>query len=315
MNIKDIFNVFSNRTKNHKEIKVSISLETRNKIIMVIDRSLKEPSDYIGLGSNYSFKGALLQVREMFQLKLGQFELNNSSRNELEDILNFIGNCKTENFLDFIEYIFKTKEFDRVSGDIKNKIISDINYVFQQDDIHFKLTDYVEEWNEDNSDPRIPNALVSKRTIIAYPQVIAKDDDFTYSKIINPTLDVLKDKRFSNANKEFLEALDHYKNKRYKESITSCCSSVESTIKMIFKIKKLEYNVNSTLSPLIDQLVKKTDLYDWLKSVLISPATIRNKLGSSHGKGDKDIVANKEEARYQINIAASEIIFLVNELV
>lgn len=314
MSIKDIFNVFSNRTKNHKEIKISISIETRNKIIMIIDRRLKESDGHISLGSNYSFQKALIQVREMFQLKLGQFALNNSNRDELEDIAKFIDNCEAENFLDFIEYIFKTKEFDRIPGDIENKIISDINYVFQQDGILFKLTSYVEEWNEDNSDPRIPNALVSKRTIIAYPQVIAKDDDFTYSEIINPTLDVLKDKRFSNANKEFLEALEHYKNRRYKESITSCCSSVESTIKMIFKIKNLEYNTNSTLSPLIDQLSKKTNLYDWLKSVLISPATIRNKLGSSHGKGDNNIVTNREEARYQINITASEIIFLINEL-
>ncbi|MBV4426520.1 DUF7014 domain-containing protein [Clostridium tyrobutyricum] len=309
MNIKDIFNVFSNRTKNHKEIKISLNLETRNKIIMIIDRNLKEGNGNICLGANYSFEDALLQVGEMFQLKLGQFTLNNSSRDELEDILNFIGNCEAENFLDFIEYIFKTKEFDRISGDIENKIINDINYIFQQDNINFKLTSYIEEWNNNT---RFPNS--STRNIISYPQIISKDDDFTYSEIIAPALDILKDKRFSNANKEFLESLDHYKNKRYKESITSCCSSIESTIKIIFKIKSIQYNLNSTLSPLIDQLSKKTSLYDWMKNVLISPATIRNKLGSSHGKGDNDIIVNREQARYQINITASEIIFLINEL-
>lgn len=41
---------------------------------------------------------------------------------------------------------------------------------------------------------------------------------------------------------------------------------------------------------------------------------IRNKLGLSHEKGENNINVNRNEARYQINITAAEIIFLIDKL-
>lgn len=286
---------------------------------MVLQNSIenKNPNTFYGDRTIRSFADFLLQIRELFKFKLGKFRLiDNKPLNEWEDILNFIQNCKWKYFLDFLEYIFQTRCIKARDVEFQNELVENINYILQQDNIKFQLTSYVEEWielrYEDNLHPYINGR---EKNVIAYPQIINKEDDFTYSEIVLPVLEVLKDTRFKNANKELLEALDHYKNKRYKECITSCCSSIESTIKVIFKIKNIDYNANSTLSPLVEQLIKTTNIYEGLKSALISPATIRNKLGSSHGKGDKEIVTDKEQARYQINITAAEIILLIEELI
>lgn len=320
MNIKSILNVFSNRSKSNKQLKeITINQETRSRIIMVLQNSIenKNPNTFYGDGTIKSFPDFLLQIRELFKLKLGKFRLvDNNSLNEWDDIFNFIQTCKWDYFLDFLEYIFQTKCIKVRDAEFQNKLVEDINYILQQDGINFQLTSYVEERIKSQYEGNLhPYINTTTKNVIAYPQIIKKEDEFTYSEIILPSLEVLKDTRFKNANKELLEALEHYKNKRYKECITSCCSSIESTIKVIFKIKNIDYNANSTLSPLVEQLIKTTNIYEGLKSALISPATIRNKLGSSHGKGDKEIITDKEHARYQINITAAEIILLIEELV
>lgn len=319
MNIKSILNVFSNRSRSNKQLKViTINQETRSRIIMILENSIKNKNTntFYGDSTIRSFPDFLLQIRELFKFKLGKFRLiDNKPLNELEDILNFIQNCRWQYFLDFLEYIFQTRCIKARDAEFQNELVENINYILQQDNIKFQLTSYVEEWIELKYEDHLHPYINGRgKNVIAYPQIINKEDDFTYSEIVLPVLEVFKDTRFENANKEFLEALDHYKNKRYKECITSCCSSIESTIKVIFNIKSIKYNTNSTLAPLVEQLIEKTNFYEGLKNSLISPATIRNKLGSAHGKGNKEVIADKEQARYQINISAAEIIVLIEEL-
>lgn len=319
MNIKEIFNVFSNRKEDSKVIKYSISIETRNRVLIIMDRKIKEIKN--GYSFNHEsnvFQKSLVNVREMFQLKLGRMNLANNA-DALEDILIFLSKCENETFLDFIEYIFRSNEFN-ISEVTKNEMISDINFIFEQDEIPFRLTKYIEEWVDTvNGDvvslDALPFGNPLRKNIISYPQIINKDDDFTFSEIVTPVLELLKDSRFNNANKEFLEALEHYKNNRYKECITSCCSSLESTIKVICKIKKWEFSPNSTCNPLVLLIIEKSQLPKWYDSILTGPASFRNKLGSSHGKGDQNVTATKNQARYQINITAAEIIFLIEEIV
>jgi len=320
--LKDIFSVFSNRRKkNRDKVKeIVIMNETRNRIVLVLKEKINEKNmnSYNSYSANFSnmLNEMLLQVRDLFLVKLGRFNLqdNVNNQNELMDVFNFILNCEGEYFLDFLEYIFITKCFNNVNGQLINSIVKDINYIFEQDKVQFQLTNYVVEWKDEQGQNIYGMSGGKIRSIIAYPQIISKDDDFTYSEMIKPTLELLKDNRFNNANKEFLEALEHYKIKNYKESITSCCSSIESTMKVLCKIRKWEYKENSTLNPLLLFIVEKGELPKWYENMLIIPATIRNKIGSSHGKGDQNIIASRNQARYQINIAAAEIIFLIEEL-
>ena len=316
MDIKTILNVFSNRFKNDKPIKeININKETRNRIIMIIQNSFEKGNSntFYSDETIRSFPTFLVQIRELFLFKLGRFRLyEDKNLNECNDMLNFIQNCKGEYFLDFLEYIFQTKCFKGRDAEFQNKIVCDINYILQQGGINFRLTNYIDELIEKRI--AYPPINAKTRSVVSYPQIINYEDDFTYSEMLLPTLELLKDKRFRNANNEFLESLEHYKNNRYKECITSCCSSIESTIKVIFNIRNIEFNANCTLAPLVDKIIEKTNLYEGLKNALISPATVRNKLGSAHGKGNKEIVADKEQARYQINITAAEIILLANEL-
>lgn len=310
MDIKDILNVFSNRKKNKNKdnIKIEISQQTRNRILMAL-------AEIINSSHNCSFSSLMLEVKKMFHFKNGTMVLINKGNNEYEEIINYVLMCDWISFLDFIEYIFKTQTCDGMIGNNKCKMVEDINYIFQQDSVPFQLTNYIEEWiEEESTDYRFRNAICSRRNVIAIPQIIEKDDDFTYSEIVKPVLEVLKDTRFSNSNKEFLESLEHYRRGRYKECITSCCSSLESAIKVICTINKWQYNQNATVNPLVLFIVDKAGLPKWYENVLNTPGTIRNKIGSSHGKGEQNIVATKNEARYQINITASGIIFLFDQI-
>ncbi|WP_163279296.1 abortive infection family protein [Clostridium sporogenes] len=295
MSLTDIFNVFSKRNKDKENKDIIINITTRNRILMI----LKKPRTN---SLCYSFKEVLLEVREMLLLKLGVFNLTNKSNNELEDIAIFIKDCKGEQFLDFLEYIFKAKSMNIFTGE---KIIEDINFIFLNDNIEFRLTKYVTEEHKDEISTFIK--------IRSYPQIINEKNNFIYSEITSHTLDLLNDERFINANKEFLEGLEHYKKNRYKECITSCCSSLESTIKVICEIKKWKYE-KDTLSGLVRFVEEKSAIPSCFENVLISTGTIRNKLGSSHGKGKEEITTNKSQAKYQINITASNIIFLVEEI-
>ncbi len=312
MDIREILSAFSNRMrgKGVKNKEIFISKQTRNRVLMI----LKKCFDTV---HNSSFESFLSEIHQSFQFKLGTLCLSSTSLNQLNELLNFIITCQGEDFLDFLEYVFRTEQVKRFRGDVQNKLVNDINYIFEKDEVPFRMTNYIEEWVEESGeqDSRFSNPPATFRiNVIARPQVINKDDDFTYSEIVAPALDLLKDSRFSNANKEFLEALEHYKNKRYKESITSCCNSLESVIKVIGNIKRWEYEPKA-LVPLIKAIVITGAKFpSWYEDVLKQAGVIRNKIGSSHGRGDENIIATKSEARYQINIVASEIIFLIEKI-
>ena len=65
---------------------------------------------------------------------------------------------------------------------------------------------------------------------------------------------------------------------------------------------------------LLNVLLSKTALPRFLKPPLIQIATIRNELGSAHGAGDRPREVSKHLAQYTINVTASAIILLVNEV-
>jgi hypothetical protein len=182
--------------------------------------------------------------------------------------------------------------------------VENINYLFTLEDIKFELTKYKEYWIEDGR--------VQTLDSITYPQIICKEDIFINAKIVEPALELLMENIFKNANNEFLEGLAHYKNKRYKESIVSCCCALESVMKIISSKNKWKYNENATGLPLIKNIIEQSKSPSWYEGIIMPTLTLRNKLGP-HGKGTEEVNVSKSQAQFQINLVASQIIFLIEE--
>lgn len=312
MNLKDVFNVFSQRNKKSTEVVDRLTKESRNRIILILRNKIDQ----------YGWIEFCTEIHKMFQIKLGKFKLcdNIKIRDTSEDIINYVLVCKDEDFLDFIEYIFKTRSINKISPD-KNILVDEINEIFQFDDIKFRLTKYIEEWKKEiASDGIFRGSMVTTIDFITYPQIIKREDEFSYTEIMEPTLALLSDGRFKTANNEFLSALQDYKEQRYEECLTKCVSAYESVLKILCDIKKWPFEKekkkqNPTLNPLLEFVIEKADLGKFLQNVLCGPAAIRNNLGSSHGKGiDSNKKATKSIARYQLNSTAAAILFIFENL-
>ena len=302
--IKEIFNVFSKRNKVEKESVINV--EVRNRILMLIMRMSNNVNNrgYYSCGNSFKPERFFGEILEVLMMRLGKFDVIHKNNDIVNGVAEFLLNCKGEIFLDFIEDCFKTDEFKHVWIEKKNEFVDNINYIFSLEDIKFELTKYQEYW--------IEYGRVQRLDSITYPQIICKEDVFIDAKVIEPALELLVEDIFKNANNEFLEGLSHYKHKRYKESIVSCCCALESVMKIISSINKWKYNENATGLPLIKGIIEQSQSPSWYEGIIMPTLTLRNKLGP-HGKGTAEVNVSKAQAQLQINLVASQIIFLIEE--
>lgn len=304
LKIKEIFKVFSKRNKIEKQIEISI--DVRNRVIMLLLNLSNDCGGSGWSGNKFNIEVFFEEILKVFMMRLGKFDLIDRRAGIANGVGTFLLNCKGEMFLDFIEYSFKTNEFRKVWLDKKNEFVDNINYIFTLEDIKFKLTEYKEYWKEEGG--------VKVLEATTYPQMICKEDIFINSQVISPAIELLMDDRFKYANDEFLEGLEHYKHKRYKESIVSCCCALESVMKIINSINKWRYSDNATGLPLIKNIIEKSQSPNWYEGIISPTLTLRNKLGP-HGKGTTEIKVSKSQAQLQINLVASQIIFLIEEYI
>lgn len=151
-------------------------------------------------------------------------------------------------------------------------------------------------------------------------QIIRVDSTFVHAEITKPTLNLLFNKKFSGANEEYLKAHDHYKQGRNKECLTECLKAFESTMKIICTEKGWSFNQTDTANKLI-KVCFENDLipsytqnqFTSLQNLLTSGIpTIRNKVGG-HGQGQIPQSVDDGMTRYGLNLAGSNIIFLIEQ--
>src|SRR5207249_9850420 len=70
-------------------------------------------------------------------------------------------------------------------------------------------------------------------------------------EVVKPALSILAEKRFRAANEEFGKAHQHYRQRRYQESIADCLKAFESTMKVICATHKWPSNPGVTAKALI----------------------------------------------------------------
>jgi hypothetical protein len=231
----------------------------------------------------------------------------------MQDGANFVVNCTDEEFLDFVESIFKGDSF-WPRHIWANQIVSYINHLFDLDDIGYQLTPWVEEeFVGPGSGYPFHGKMVTQIRVLEYPRVIRRDDQVTYATIIGPALLLLTDPAFKTANAEYLEALEDYRKVDYGDCLTKCGSAFESTMKIICSKKNLSYKQTDTAAALLDIIKDNTNIEPYMFETFKLVATLRNRQSKAHGAGTQPKTVSPNTARYALGATATAVLFLVEE--
>ncbi|MEI2442644.1 hypothetical protein V8V73_18950 [Priestia megaterium] len=149
-------------------------------------------------------------------------------------------------------------------------------------------------------------------------QLIRMDNQLVHNEIVKPAIKLLFEEEFESASSEFLQAHEHYRRGEYEEAITDAGRAFESTMKIICDRKEYSYPSNASANKLINILSENeflppylqnsfSHLWNTLSSGLPS---IRNRNGT-HGQGTEQVQPTDVLANFAINLAASNINFLV----
>ena len=293
MNISGVFNVFSRRDHSSEEHCTSLTPEFRNRVLLLCR------STFSG-----SYANDLLweDLYPKLQYLLGSERLSGANVFAWEeDLYMFLDGCSDEHFLDFLELFFKSESIwkaidpkTRYRVDI-DAIIENVNTFFEVDNLPYRLTKF--NFNA--------NGMTN-------PQIIRSDSEVLHQTAVEPVLRLLMNPAFSEANEEFLMALKDYRMGDFGDCLTKCGSSFESVMKVICDSKG--WSSQKGTANILNDIISKTSLPPFLKHPLIQIATIRNALSSSHGAGTKPRNVPKHLAQYSINVTASAILLLVEEV-
>ena len=146
LKIKEVFKVFSKRNKIEKPIEISV--EVRNRVIMLLIDLSNNDREYGWGRNNFNVEVFFDEILRVFMMRLGKFDLIDRNDGIVNGVGTFLLNCEGEMFLDFIEDSFKSNELRKVWIDKKNEFIENINYIFSIEGIKFELTKYKEYWRK-----------------------------------------------------------------------------------------------------------------------------------------------------------------------
>ena len=300
MNFAAIFSVFSRRNSLAVEHDIHLTKEFRNRVFLLWSRIFRQETSgvYISdptLWEQVYDKLLYLQGRQRLSVRHAQ------SRDV--DLRNFLSECSDEHFLDFIELSFQTtslwQEIDLRDGtpiDV-TAIIDDVNRFFEVDDLPYYLTKFT----------------IGDGQIEAYPQIIRRDNTALHETVIEPTLSLLSHPSFVSANEEFLDALKDYRVGDYRDCVVKAGSALESVMKIICAKRKWPYTHTDTMSTLVRNILRHSNLDSYFEQPIMVIATIRNRLGKAHGAGTQTKSVPRHVANYVINATGSTILLLMQE--
>jgi len=151
-----------------------------------------------------------------------------------------------------------------------------------------------------------------------YPpfQVIRKDTEYTHRETVQPVLRLLAVPQFKHVDQQFRDAHREFMQEKYGDAITDAASSVESFLKVILSLSE------GTLSDLLDEAGRQGYFPTYLegavgqwKNLLLAVGNVRNKWSDAHGRSGESLEKWEQEryARYALNLAAANILFLADE--
>lgn len=238
----------------------------------------------------------------------GVFYLNENYRHDIynyksEFINGFLSEKNMLKAIDYIELAFR----------VANNISKDEKHAYNVERYSFDevTTNSIDELNYRFNEHSLGYQFVEG-------QIIRRDNTFTHSEIIKPSLEILSRKRFKGASIEFYKAHEHYRKGKYHEALNECLKAFESTMRIICDKQKWTVKSTATASTLIKVCFEKQLIPAFWESKFTSLRTLlesgvptaRNKL-SGHGAGAVEKEIPRYIVEYALNMTASTILFLV----
>jgi len=140
-----IFEVFSKRPESSLKPVHDIPESTRNRILLWCNEVFSNTRSQYGTG-DYRTK-FWQQVHRFLQYRHGKVQLYRGAQtttSTAEDAIAFLSTCKGEEFVDFIEYIFRVDCFFHVALP-ENQLIEELNDLLRQDNLPYHVTNFVKE--------------------------------------------------------------------------------------------------------------------------------------------------------------------------
>lgn len=148
--------------------------------------------------------------------------------------------------------------------------------------------------------------------------LIRVDSKLIHKEIIKPSLTLLNEEKYKNANDEYMEAHSDYKKGDYTDCLLKCAKSIETTMKIICESRKWPYKETDTAKRLIEVICDKGLIpkylqthYQSFQSVLESGVPVIRNKQAGHGKGNEESEVPQYLAQFQLNQTAALIVLLV----
>lgn len=307
MSLDSIFKVFSRRTRHPKPIERPLTETFRNRVLLLCRDTFSGATEEYSQGDyTHEFWS---DTHKKLQYLHGRPRLSSAAvTTEVEDTLAFLLGCSDDQFLDFVELIFQVECLGKVCSD-KERLVKEVDRFFELEDLPYALTSFVHDKGQEYFFGKEREVL----RVVAYPQVIRREDQVLHATAIAPALTLLTDTAFTSANREFLEALADYRKGDYGDCLSKCGSSFESVMKIIYDRKGWPYQQSDTASTLLRTILPRTGLDPFFEQPLLVVGTLRNRLSKAHGAGTQQRAVPKHVARFAVNATAAAILLLVEE--
>lgn len=288
-----------------------ISKETRSRILMLYDNDVLQKDR---MGARFHAPDFWRQIHQSLRYLLGRHNI--SGRNyvsEYEDLDRFLGRCSAESFFDFIELTFK-QDSSRWAMRSTNEVVDAINEIFRFGNEPYHLT-YMVELRFDQQGNPVSRDFRGTATIeIAdYPKVIRVDEEITHTEATEPALSVLEAAHFRAANGEFRQAMEDYRKGNYDDCLRNCGNALESVMKVLCDRNRWPYKETDTADPLLKSITSNSSLDRFFEQPFMLIATMRNRLSTAHGAGNRVRNVPRHIAQYAITATAGAIVLLAHE--
>lgn len=234
----------------------------------------------------------------------GTFHLNSmllqatGSTNIIEELKGHILEAPTEQVLDAVE--LSALAIAELIAEYKNRTYSTSNQTSSLAEINYRFREH-----------GIGYEFLSG-------QIVRIDSELVHAETVKPALSLLREKRYSGAQQEFLSAYEHYRVGKTKEALTDALKAIESTMKVICDKRGWTFADGDSSKKLIDICLQNGLIppywqshFSSLRSMLESSVpTARNKNGA-HGQGLEIQTVPDYLASYVLHMTASTIVFLV----
>lgn len=307
--LKLMLDVFSRRHKGSTYPKDAIHDTMRHKILLLC-RDVFTGRWHDGYSPGGDYVGEFWsEIHRALQYIHGRPVLSSNRQiaNEVEDAIQFLLTCSTQEFLDFIELIFRVDFLYRVTSN-PDELVDTVNDLLRSEGLPYQLSPFVRHTEENAG--RFGGTVI--RTV-SYPKAVRVDEEITFTHAVLPALTLLADAAYTSANHEFRAALEDYRKGDYGDCVVKCGSAFESVMKVICQKKGWGFRAQDTANPLLKTILSHSSLESFFEQPLMLIATVRNRLSTAHGAGTGVRKVERHVAEYVIASTAAAVGLLIHE--